>query len=259
MEENEQEVKEQENQPDPVKEKASTQGWVEKEQFKGDPARWVDADEFVKRGESILPVLKERNDHLVKEIGEMKKTFNEFAEYAKKGEERAFQRALNEIEGKKLQAVQEGDVTAYQTFQQEQAELAKTRPAPPQTKPVDGSEDPLFKAFKERNGWYENDPELTAEADALGVGYHSRGLPYAEALTKVEASIKKLYPEKFANSRRDGAAAVEFATDTGLPKKRAEKAYDNLPSEAKDACNKFIARGYIKSKEEYVANYDWGQ
>lgn len=259
MEENEQVAVEQANLSDPVKEKASAQGWVEKEQFKGDPAKWVDAETFVKRGEDILPVLKERNDHLVKEIQEMKKTFKEFADFTQKGEERAFQRALREIEAKKLAAVQEGDVTAYQSYQQEEVELAKTRPTPPTVTEQAQGEDPLFKAFKERNGWYESDPELTAEADALGVGYHSRGLPYAEALSKVEATIKKLYPEKFANPRRDTVAAVEFAADTGLPKKRAEKTYDNLPADAKDACNRFIARGLVKSKEDYVANYDWGQ
>ena len=45
--------------PDPVsasEEKASAIGWRPKDQWKGDPDKWVDADAFLKKGDEILPV-----------------------------------------------------------------------------------------------------------------------------------------------------------------------------------------------------------
>jgi hypothetical protein len=249
------EGQEQGQQINPAEEKAKAQGWVEKEQFKGDPDKWVDAETFIKRGQEALPILKERNEHLVKEIQEMKKTFKDFADFASKTEERAYNKALREIEAKKQQALQDEDVNAYHAADKEATELVKERPVPPKVDEPKG-EDPLFTAFKSRNKWYESDPELTAEADALGAGYAQQGKPYAEILSKVEDRMKKLYPEKFGNSRRDETGAVEFSPDTGLPKKAKSKTYDNLPPDAKAACDRFIARGLI-TKEQYVANYEW--
>jgi len=254
--EGQEQQEQQEQQSNPVEEKAKAQGWVGKEDFKGDPARWVDADTFVKRGEDILPVLKERNDHLVKEIGEMKKTLEAFAVFASKGEERAYSRAMREIEGKKQQALQDEDVHAYQAADMLAVELAKERPAIPKVEGTKG-EDPLFTSFKARNKWYESDPELTAEADALGAGYAQQGKPYAEVLSKVEDRMKRLYPEKFGNSRRDEKGAVEFSADTGLPKKGNAKTYDNLPPDAKKKCDEFVTRIPGYTRERYVADYEW--
>ena len=37
----------------------------------------------------------------------------------------------------------------------------------------------------------------------------------------------------------------------------SKKSYDNLPQEAKTACDRFIKNGWIKSKQEYIDSYDW--
>jgi hypothetical protein len=38
-----------------TEQEAKRMGWVEKEKFKGDPDRWVEADKFVERGKNELP------------------------------------------------------------------------------------------------------------------------------------------------------------------------------------------------------------
>lgn len=244
----------QEQQANPAEEKARAQGWVPKEDFKGDPAKWKDAETFVKHGEDILPVLKERNEHLVKEMQGMKQDFNKFVEYAKKAEERAYQRAIADLEKRELQAVADQDVDAMQALQKERQDLFQNTPKLPEVK---NEENPLMVAFKERNKWYESDPELTAEADALGAAFAQRNMAYPALLAKVEETMKALHPEKFGNSRREQHPAVEFSNDTGLPKKRNERTYENLPADAKAACEKFIQRGWVKDKEQYLANYEW--
>jgi len=235
-------------------EKARIQGWVPKEEFRGDPAKWIDAKSFNERGETIIPIMRERNEHLEKEIKEIKESQKEISEFYRKTEERAYNKALKEIEQKKLTAVANADTADYQNAELERIELEKTKPAPKVEKPV---ELPEMQEFRKVNTWYESDPELTVEADALGVAYSKQNIPYPKILEKVQATMKILHPEKFINVRRDGVGSVEsVSSETGLPKKGNSHTYENLPAEAKKQCDKWVKNGLL-TKEQYIQDYEW--
>ena len=51
-----------------VEKSARTLGWVPLEEFRGDPDRWIEADQFVERGTSQLPILRENIDRLMKKF-----------------------------------------------------------------------------------------------------------------------------------------------------------------------------------------------
>jgi hypothetical protein len=70
-----------------------------------------------------------------------------------------------------------------------------------------------------------------------------------------------LHPEKFSNTRREAPSAVG-ASNGGAPmRKKNDKSYENLPAEAKKACDKLVTQMKSHKKpftrEEYVANYEW--
>ena len=44
-----------------VQAEAEKLGWIPATRYKGDAERFVDADEFIKRGETVLPIVKEQN------------------------------------------------------------------------------------------------------------------------------------------------------------------------------------------------------
>lgn len=239
---------------DPVEEKARIQGWVPKEQFRGNPETWIDAKTFVERGDNIIPILKERNEHLAREMKETKESVKELTQFYKNAEERAYKRALQDIEQKKIAAVESADVDGYRAAEAEKTELEKTKPGAVQS-PV--QERPEMAAFRTANTWYDSEPELTAEADALGIAYSRQGMPYDKVLLKVQERIKILHPEKFSNARRDNASTVETVdSSTGLPKKAGAHTYENLPTDAKVQCDKWVAQGLLK-KEDYVRDYEW--
>ena len=239
---------------DPIVEKATVQGWVPKEDFRGDPNRWVDAKQFVERGENIIPILKERNEHLAKEVRETKESVKELADFYKKAEERAYQRAVQDMEARKLSAVELGDVQAFKEVEIERASLEREKPVfktPPPEEPVQ------MQDFRKNNDWYEKDVELTSEADALGVAYAKQGMAYDKILEKVQSAVKSLHPEKFSNARRDTAPVVESVESSmGLPRRSISKNYGNLPADAQAQCNKFVKQGLL-TKEEYIRDYDW--
>src|SRR5690606_35489735 len=43
---------------------AKSMGWVPQDEWKGDPDKWTDAQEYVERGEQVLPILRANNRRL---------------------------------------------------------------------------------------------------------------------------------------------------------------------------------------------------
>src|ERR1700719_679149 len=50
--------------PEEVQRQARDMGWQPREQWKGNPDNWVDAGEFVKRGETFVPFLQHERKRL---------------------------------------------------------------------------------------------------------------------------------------------------------------------------------------------------
>jgi len=51
-----------------VEKEAMNMGWTPKEKFKGDPAKWIDAETFVERAEHVLPILRADRDRLKRDL-----------------------------------------------------------------------------------------------------------------------------------------------------------------------------------------------
>src|SRR5712664_3093014 len=66
MADEQEQEQEQEQQQDSaeVKAEATSHGWVDKAEFKGDPAKWVDAKTFLERGQTFIPFLKAESGRL---------------------------------------------------------------------------------------------------------------------------------------------------------------------------------------------------
>ena len=60
-------------QPIEVQKDAERLGWIPPSRFKGDPTRFVDADIYIKRGEEVLPIVKEQNKRLHTELDSLKR------------------------------------------------------------------------------------------------------------------------------------------------------------------------------------------
>src|SRR6267142_2184067 len=61
--------------PEEVQRKARDLGWQPKEQWKGNPDNWVDAPEFVKRGETFVPFLQHERKKLKSDLDQINQRF----------------------------------------------------------------------------------------------------------------------------------------------------------------------------------------
>lgn len=266
----EQEVVEQQEQVEQVEQQTTNEesearrmGWRPKEEYHGDPAKWVDAAEFNRRGREHVPILRDKVQRLekrVQDLLEANKQFGEFQQKARDQERKRLQAEIDGLKAQQLAAVQSGDTQAYLTAEQQikaraEAMPKETPPAPVQT----DTTPPEVQEFVQRNAWMNTDTQMRNEAIAL----HEAQLrdpndyrPLHEKLLEVENKIKRLYPHKFGNPNRSRPAAVDGAPAI-VPSQKKTRGYPDLPKEAKEACDKYVRTIPGYTREKYLADYVW--
>ena len=76
--------------PDDVPEvetRARALGWTDKDSFRGDPNKWIPADEFVRRGEEVMPILRQNNKALERKLAEQASEMRRLQELIAAGQE----------------------------------------------------------------------------------------------------------------------------------------------------------------------------
>ena len=240
-----------------IEEKARKMGWTPKDEFRGDPAKWRDAEEFVDRGENMLPILRKTVEKQQREMAELQKSILEMREYHSKTEQRAYAKAYGELKAKQMEAVAAGNTEVFQQIDQEIESLQEEVSQKP--KPDDKKQEvpPEYTEWATRNRWVSTDPNMLAYGEAQ-FDYIRRtkpGMSYAEQLEEVTKAVKKEFPEKFSNPRRTSAPSVEGATAVA---KKGGKSYADMPKEARDTCDRLV-RIHKINKDEYVRTYFEGE
>jgi hypothetical protein len=272
-----------------IEERARRMGWLPQEEFRGSADRWVDAETYVRNAETQLPLMKgtlstmERKmaeqERLLREqsarIAAMQADFGEFVEFTRKSEERAYQRALKELQAKQRKAVEEQDLEAFDKASSELDEYIRQHPAitgkpreekPPASREPEWFSKEVLENWKANNPWYLENPEMAIYARQIDewLGNTRPELAQRERLEEVTRKVKEKYPAYWANPKRGGPQPVEGAEHGGRPaSSRAGKTYADLPPDAKAICDRFCGKdgkgktgtipGY--TREDYVRDY----
>lgn len=256
------ESKEAKNEPSEVEAKALKMGWTPKDEFKGDPAKWRPAEEFVERGENMLPIVKAQVKRQEKEIAELKESMRQFGEYHTKTEMRAYERAVADLKAQRAAAIAAGDGEGFDRVDEQLTALrqeVETRERNKQA-PKETELNPEYIEWESKNPWIK-DKDMEREATKVGENLIALGAKEtgSDFLDRVKDAMKLKFPEKFENKRRETAPSVE----SGSPARRGGgKSYADLPADAKAACERMAKNAYSdKPKElaafkaEYVKNY----
>lgn len=243
---------------DEEKDRARRMGWADEDHFRGDKSKWVDARTFLKKGDEMLPVLRERLRKQDDDIKHMRGELQQVVQTQGEFERATRERVEREFAERKRQAVEQADTDAYDSVDKEEQQWReKQKPsAPPATAPRGNA---ILEAWKSKNDWFETDPELTEFADDIS-GVITARQPHlkgtAKLLDKIAERTKQAFPDKFQNPRREGSSAVEGATGpTGGRGNGRKKTYNDLPQQARAKCDEYVTNGWVDSKEAYVASY----
>lgn len=199
----------QEKQYSEIELKAIDQGWIPKDDFDGDASEFIDAAEFVRRGE-----LFEKIESQSKSIKRLEKALGAFKEHHTKVKEAEYNRALKALQDERRRLLVEGEhdrafaiEDKIEEVKQEKEQIVREAQAEPVNDDAYTAE---FQNWVGRNDWYETDRIMRKTADALGLEYHQQGYSPAEVLRMVEKDIKKEYAHKFV--KKQPVNTVEPAT-----------------------------------------------
>lgn len=262
--------------PADIEERARLQGWVPKDEFKGDPEKWRPADEFVERGEQIVPILKERTrtlesklleatTRLERQEAEARERFAKIERMSELALQRQRDQIIGAYENAKLKAVEIGDTERYRQLDQDQRQAVsqhdrqayEAAQQQEQQRQISPENQRQLAEFSQRNPWYEIDYEMrvAAEAYSQNLARQSPGITLQENLKETEAYMRKRYADKFTPLRT--SASVEAGGRMPAASGRS-KGVSELPADARKQGEKFVAQGLFKNLAEYANDY-WNQ
>lgn len=230
----------------PTQERALAQGWRPKDQWEGDEDEFIDAAEFVRRGELFSKI-----DSQSKELKDVKRALNELGKMHAKVSEVEYKRALDSLKAQKKQAMMEGDFDQVSDIE-ERIDLVKEQsriPVAPIINEQPAASNAEFESWKSKNNWYGNDKGLTKYADARGVALAKEGYSPSDVLRAVEREVKEEFKEKFSNPNRNRAGAVE-GSGVRPGGKGALDSYELTPQE-RQVMNTLVRQGVL-TKEQYI-------
>ena len=263
--------------PEVVKE-AESQGWVPKERFRGNESDWVDADTFVKRGREILPILRKNNENLIKDLNHTKeelKQFREAAEEFKKFQRETYERKaqdyekrIQEIKESRAQAISDGDGQKVNALDdaldqakedfKDAKQAVKDVVSAKEPEPASQAVDPGLQVWLDRNTWFGEDKRMTSMANGIGESIRLefpmlKGQPFLDKLDEV---LAEEFPNKFGKKTSPTSRVESGSGRQSRASGGNAQSYDNLPSDAKAACDRFVKQK-LMTREQYVADFDW--
>jgi hypothetical protein len=246
---------------------ARSHGWSPKDDFKGDPSRWVDAETFVKRADEVMPLLKSQNKHLKGELDQLKKQFKQFSRHASAAE----QRIRAELEAQIDDATEAGDKQRVRSLREQEKQLDAEQKDPRSTQ-EEARE--AFDNWREEHVWYDrgglanaSEMDISARlyADRM-VEKHidrTKDMPPGEFFGMIAGLVKEKYPQLGQRQARAKPASDVAGPGSGGRAPRGTRTWDALPPEARQRFDKWISNKVIdmgsteKSRDYCIKTFDW--
>lgn len=254
--------------PTEAETRARRMGWHPKDEYDAsgrDPEKWVDADTFIARGESELPVLKDRfrkleriADKQSKEITEGTKLLRDLVAQQKTQTDNAVKAAITKLTEERKTAASVGDVDRVEALSDEIAGKREELKAPA-VEHKEAKEDhvppPEVIEWAEKNPWFQTDRKMHDLAVAeYGDLLADKSLNETQRLAKVKAEVVRRFPEKFTNTKRAEAPAVESGNGGG--RRTIAKGWNDLPADVRQIADRLVSTKVV-TKEQYLKDYPW--
>jgi len=257
-----------------VQQAAEAMGWIPPKRFKGDPDRFIDADTYIKRGEEVLPIVREQNKRLHSELDTLKresqqtraaldkatKTLEQLEEVHTVATQKAVEDARRQLKIQLSAASEAGDHDGVAELTDQlvkmNAAVPDKAPAEKVTPPAEFTPPPDLAQWNAENPWFGTNKRKTALA--LGIaqelrdaGETSQGRVFFDLVT---AELdKELGTSQPRGDKVEGARGNGEAGGTGTGNKAS---YAAMPAEARAACDS-DAKRFVGEGKKYKTIADW--
>lgn len=259
--------------------RAEAMGWIPPSRYTGPADRYVDADAFIERGETVLPIIKARlaeeretTKQLTARIASMEeavlkstKALEEIELRNSVATQKAVEAAKAQVKAELAKASEAGDHEAVAELTEQMVELNNTPPAAkekeaPKSADAPAGIDPVTKAWVEDgNEWFAKDRRRSALAIAIATelresGDKRVGLSF---LNSIKDEVFKTLPLRESQEQHD---KVDGGSRNGSEgdSRSGKKGYASLPADAKAACDS-DAKQFVGPGKKYKDVAAWRQ
>lgn len=232
---------------------------------KFDPNGPYSPGEFNRRGE-LFDAYKNLKSRLTKETNQLKREIADIKTKSQAAEMKGYQRALDEIGAKRLQAVAIGDSQAFAALDRQYQDVANDmrNVVAPAASTLDAdAQDFLERTQSWRNHKTAENSAMHDLAEAFEAKYRmeNRLGPMennAKVGREIEAYIKLRFPHRFENPAANKPQAV---AEAGSAAPRASKAegslkYEDLSERQKLMCDQYIKSFPGSTRAQYIAEFE---
>lgn len=236
-------------------------GWVGPENYRGEPERFVDADEYIKRGETVLPIVKKqlattraeleqvRADSAATKaaLAQAQRAIEEIEIRHSVDTQKAVEAARKEVKAQLARASEAGDHEAVAELTDQLTQLKEVE-GEEKPKPKAAAEEepkivisPVLRQWNTENPWFGTDKKKTglaqgiaqeiAEENAAEGTKMSEKDFYAEVSARMEAFLPKEEPA----TREDKVGGANHRA--GARSSAAKNSYESMPADAKAQCD----------------------
>ena len=259
--------------------RAKEMGWAEKEKWRGNPDAWIDAEEFVRKGEEVLPLIRasnrKLNDQLSqrdrelaalrKQNADMAESINAIREIQTREATGRIDRQIKVVERQIEDARGERDTDKVlelndrlRELQGEKTQL--TTPTSREEEAEDGEEEAEqapdrvvqqeIASWQEENDWFGSNKTKTRLMNAVAVEVKAdpkfKGVKGRAFLEECARRVDESYEEEFGGQRRPVNKTTGGSNGTrsgsGGGSTLRGKGYNDLPADAKRQCDKDAQR-----------------
>lgn len=263
--------------PPEIQAKAEKLGWIPPTRFKGDPERFVDAEDYIERGETVLPIVKEQNKRLQAKIDTLEAEGTKTAAALKAAEtaiaqieerhsvdtQKAVEAARKQV---KLQLAQASEAGDHEGVAELTDQLTRLNTAEEKAAPLEKKEEkaapvftptPELKEWNADNPWFGPDRRRTALA--LGIAQELREAGEKslgrEFFDKVAAEVEKDLGKKDTTPRGDKVEGARNGSENET-RQSGKKGFSALSADAKAACDAdYKSNTVIKNKYKTIAEW----
>lgn len=249
-----------------TEEKALDKGWRPQSDFEGEPETWVDAGEFLRRGE-LMDRISDQTKQLRSasdKINKLEASMDYLTEHNKKIAEREYDKAYNDLKQQKADAMGMGENLKVVEIDEKIADLKEARKEldsdtvvkePNRTQDNNQQLSPEMIQWKNDNTWYDDNPALAGAADRIALDYLNlypdKEGNFQAVLTHVSNKIREEFPEKFNRSRPSAVNDVTSNRSYNKPRGRAKYTFNDLDEVQKEIGKRLVDKGDM-TMEKYI-------
>lgn len=269
-----------------IESRAREMGWIPKEEFRGDQSKWIDADNYVKRAEGLLPIVRAENRRLQGQVQklqsdlsastqaaqELRASIDDLKKFNTEVAKDRVKANRTEIAVQIKAAREAGDVERELELQDQLAE-ANTALRESTTQPVTKTTTqaatttaqpviaPEFTAWQSANPWFGAQGEERRTNYALAVAQDLRNsrpdlVGKREFFDTVTREVKAVFEPAMRQTSKVEGGNGSTRSGNGAGSVTSAKGFSDLPPEAQTVARAQVKR-FVGAHKAFKTEAEW--